>query len=70
MHDGRCTEAFCKTDSENLARRTEKGVQKKNYILNPISGHELQIQEPEDFEATAHELMKAHVSVVCWFKGF
>ena len=27
------TEAFCKADSENLARRTEKGVQNKNSSL-------------------------------------
>ena len=32
VHYGRCTEAFCKADSENLARRTEKGVQKKKTL--------------------------------------
>ena len=31
VHQGKRTKAFCKADSENLARRTEKGVQKKTW---------------------------------------
>ena len=34
VHQGKRTKAFCKADSENLARRTEKGVQKKNLAGN------------------------------------